>query len=1063
MLFGVLIGVVVLGAAGARAQSTNTVTLDGFEYYNGPRPLNCVMTPTATQGVWSVLFTYLGNGTADGTMTVTNLENGDLSGTAMVQGYLYNMAGTISQGFWNFVGWGADASPPITYYACTLSMPRAIGTATYGSETVIFSNLYAGSVYQSNTMGTMTIYLSNGAVTNNVNTLELVKIPAGEFDMGQVGINNGEPVHHVTITKSFYMAKYEITQGQYLQMMGYVPYSSTSPIKPVQDDQFDVYLTFCSNVTALTGGKLRVRIATEAEWEYACRAGTTTVYFWGSSVADAGHYGNFGSSGPEVVGSYLPNAWGLYDMAGNVWDFVNDYYEPYPSAAPVIDPQGPANTGYRITRGGSPKDNALTGGPSAYRNNVALTYDHGVGFRVAVDIVDIPPTVSDDGGASNVAQVSATLNGNLVSTGSAATVVSVYWGTADMGMNAVGWDHVVNLGQCPAGAVSTSVAGLTQGATYYYRFYASNAVGVAWADPAAQFMTVGLPTIDNGSGATSIMPRFARLTGNLTVGGNANIYVCWGTTDGGTTTSSWQHVNSLGVLNQGPFSSDINGLDPNITYSYRCYAVNSAGTDWANSTATFRTPTALFGSWANRMKITFTGYNKSETLTNFPALVVLGTNIANFAYGQFALTDGWDLRFASPDENSELNYEVDQWDTSGQSYVWVQAPRISSSTDYIWAYWGNPAFTSQEACTTNGSTWNSGYRGVWHLNENVTKGLLTGTHYDSTTNANAGGQNYNGVTNGLIGRAQYFDGSIGTYINCSNKPSLGIVGDMTVSAWIKRNTNGDGGIVSKWGNNQVGDWCWQIYGDVSSIWFQGWASSSTAVPVGQWCYMTVSYNSAAQKLYFYLNGAANGTVSQTSNQSGTGANLCIGQRADGYGAWFNGVIDEARVEAVAHSSDWVWACYMNQASNSAFSSYQMQSGTPGGTTVHGIPYSWLASYGITNTSDSVETQHMSGHSLNVLQDYIAGMNPTNANSSFKVGITNSAGQIVVRLPSIQASGSDYSGKTRYYDIELRTNLLIGSWQPVPGYTNIFGNGSIISCTNVTQNQATFYRTKVWLQ
>jgi hypothetical protein len=147
------------------------------------------------------------------------------------------------------------------------------------------------------------------------------------------------------------------------------------------------------------------------------------------------------------------------------------------------------------------------------------------------------------------------------------------------------------------------------------------------------------------------------------------------------------------------------------------------------------------------------------------------------------------------------------------------------------------------------------------------------------------------------------------------------------------------------------------------------------------------------------------------------------------------------------------------ASNSLFSSYQIQSGTPGGTTVHGIPYTWLQSYGITNTSDSVETQHMSGHILDVLQDYTAGMNPTNPNSCFLVSITNLAGQVIIRMPSVQATG----GKTRFYDLELRTNLFIGSWQPVSGYTNLPGNGVIIVCTNAVQDRVKFYRARVWLQ
>jgi formylglycine-generating enzyme required for sulfatase activity len=1043
---GMLIGVLVLNAAGARAQGTNTVTLDGFYYDTSP--LNCVMTPTATQGVYEVLFSYTGyaTGTAPGTMTVTNLQNGSISGSAWVNGYLDYITGTVSEGFWNFVAWGAVAEPPI-YYACTLSLPNTLGAITYGSETVVFNPQGAGGVYQSNTMGTMTISLSNGAVTNNVNILKLVQIPAGEFDMGQVGVYNAEPVHHVTISKSFYMAKYEITQGQYKQMMGYVPFITTTPTNPVTDDAFENYLTFCSNVTALTDGKLRVRIATEAEWEYACRAGTTSVYFWGSDAADAWHYANFSSSAGCPVGSFLPNAWGLYDLLGNAQDFVNDYYEPYTSSAPVIDPQGPTNTGYRITRGGSAKGQASIGGPSAYRDGSPSTYDHGVTFRVVVDVLKIPPTVSNAGGASNVANVSATLKGSLVSTGSAATVVSVYWGTTDQGTSTVGWDHVVNLGQCPAGAVSTDITGLTQGTTYYYRFYASNVEGVSWADPAAQFRTVSAPTIDNGTGATGLTPRSERLTGNLTAGSSANITIYWGTTDGGTTPSSWQHSSSVGTLNDGAFLFDITGLDPSTAYSYRCYASNVVGTDWADSTATFLTT-------APKMKITFSGYNKSETLTNFPVLVVLGTNIANFTYSQLGSTNGYDLGFIDAAMTTTLNYEIERWNTNGNSYVWVQVPAISSSNDYIWAYWGNSAAAGQPpAYTTNGATWDSKFQTVWHFNNN------NGNASDSTANKNNGANTYAAYTNGgrvdgaavITNTAAHYSmtavtnsvlsGSIWYYFNGTSLDSYNTI--------FACNNSGRFPLLMLYGSGQIGFYNVGFY-----------SSPSATLSMGNWYHLY--FTASANNYTLYINGVSNWSSSSFYNNNSFPLNLVSTYNSGGQAAM--GLLDEMRVETVVRSPSWIWACYMNQASNAQFNSYQVQSGsTSTATTVHGIPYTWLQSYGMTNTSDSVENQHLNGSALSVLQNYIAGLNPTNPNSCFLVSITNSAGQIVVRLPSVQANGSDYAGKTRCYDIEQRTNLLIGSWQPVSNYTNIPGDGTMIACTNLIQDPAKFYRVKVRLQ
>jgi hypothetical protein len=184
------------------------------------------------------------------------------------------------------------------------------------------------------------------------------------------------------------------------------------------------------------------------------------------------------------------------------------------------------------------------------------------------------------------------------------------------------------------------------------------------------------------------------------------------------------------------------------------------------------------------------------------------------------------------------------------------------------------------------------------------------------------------------------------------------------------------------------------------------------------------------------------------------------------GNYISGSMDEVRVESIPRSANWLWACYMTAASNSVFNSYgAISTGSTVTATVHGIPYSWLTNHGITNTSDSVETQNLNGSGFNVLQDYIAGLDPTNRNSIFSVVITNLAGQIVVCVPSVQASGSDYTGKTRYYDIEQRTNLMASgaSWQPAPNETNIVGNGSAIAYTNATADGVKFYRGKVRLQ
>src|ERR1035437_6181032 len=116
---------------------------------------------------------------------------------------------------------------------------------------------------------------------------------------------------------------------------------------------------------------------------------------------------------------------------------------------------------------------------------------------------------------------------------------------------------------------------------------------------------------------------------------------------------------------------------------------------------------------ARKMKISFPGYNQAETLSNFPALVVLGpTN--GFAYSQVASANGWDLLFLSADETQELNYEIESWNTNGASYVWVELPQLATDT-FIWACWGDRNRASAPApYLTNGAVWANGYAGVWH-------------------------------------------------------------------------------------------------------------------------------------------------------------------------------------------------------------------------------------------------------------------------------------------------------------------------------------------------------------
>ena len=192
--------------------------------------------------------------------------------------------------------------------------------------------------------------------------LEMVLIPAGKFMMGSKknpvdpfsNIKVDQPYmdelpqHEVTLTKPFYMGKYEVTQEQWFEIMGENPSREKGRMLPVTDVSWEDCQEFIKKLNASTKGGYRLPY--EAEWEYACRAGTTTAYSYGASLTKSD--ANIDDVRIKEVGSYKPNAFGLYDMHGNVWEWCEDWRADYPKGA-VTDPKGPAKGYSRVLRGGS--------------------------------------------------------------------------------------------------------------------------------------------------------------------------------------------------------------------------------------------------------------------------------------------------------------------------------------------------------------------------------------------------------------------------------------------------------------------------------------------------------------------------------------------------------------------------------------------------------------------------------------------------------------------------------------------------------------------------------------
>jgi len=186
--------------------------------------------------------------------------------------------------------------------------------------------------------------------------IDLVLIPSGSFTMGDAnGLDNEKPAHKVSISKPFYMGKYEVTQSQWEAVMGNNPSNFKGASNPVENVSWKDCQAFLGKLDEKFGKfAVKFRLPTEAQWEYACRAGGTGKYGFGDAEASLGEYAWFEGDSTHPVGEKKPNAWGLYDMHGNVWEWCADWHDAgYYKQSPATDPVGPSSGFQRVLRGGS--------------------------------------------------------------------------------------------------------------------------------------------------------------------------------------------------------------------------------------------------------------------------------------------------------------------------------------------------------------------------------------------------------------------------------------------------------------------------------------------------------------------------------------------------------------------------------------------------------------------------------------------------------------------------------------------------------------------------------------
>lgn len=407
----------------------------------------------------------------------------------------------------------------------------------------------------------------------------------------------------------------------------------------------------------------------------------------------------------------------------------------------------------------------------------------------------------------------------------------------------------------------------------------------------------------------------------------------------GTPVLSYQwYQNGALIPNATNTTYSFAALTGTNTYYLSVTNVYSAGIPTVSSTATViglssisLTPT----NYTDSIKITFAGYNRGETLYDFPALVRLSTNLSGFNYNHFADPAGGDLRFTDAGGTHVIPYEINEWNTNGESTVWVQVPSLSGTNDFIWAYWGSPTNTTPPDYSTNGAVWVSQalqslppYDRVYHLEQNGFPYLDSTLQYPST----------NGIapvlTNGIIGSGDYFNrlayldaGSVNlsnaftlsAWVNVSSGVSdiqciwangPGVSGSSEAFLYVNDYKTSDGALVLATGNGSTA---------------QNLVAPAGSVSLNQWHLITASVNRAGSVAQLYVDGSqvASGAI---RGDFSTNSDMDLGQDTGNTFA-FLGSLDEARIHSSLESSNWVWASYMTVAQTASFESYSTVAST----------------------------------------------------------------------------------------------------------------------------------------
>ncbi len=429
-----------------------------------------------------------------------------------------------------------------------------------------------------------------------------------------------------------------------------------------------------------------------------------------------------------------------------------------------------------------------------------------------------------------------------------------------------------------------------------------------------------------------------------------------------------------------------------------------SGSDWFDS------------AWSSRRRVRFSNGTQATNLSGFPVLLRLTSATIDYAKTQSA---GQDLRFVDAAGGAPLPHQIEVWDESGTSLVWVRVPVIdaASSTDSILMYYGNPSAPDGQNPT---GVWDSSFAGVWHMSSTN----------DSTANANTGVNNGTGAATGKIGGARSFDGV--SWIQVASSPSLALAGNITLEAWIQiadpgrnvaarildKKTNFDGPTGYELEYHAANDF-------VTALGSGGdWGRAAGVDLDTQWHLVSAAITGAT--VQFFVDGVDRTSDPSISPVAGGSLALNIGRNP--VGAYFLGNIDELRISNVARSADWMRAQYLSM--NGSFASIQPEELSTGLT-------------GLASVLLQPQTYQLALQSSPPGLQLSAGEDTQTTPFSHTV-IANSMTSI--SAPSPQSLGGNQQIFTSWSDAGAQSHEVLAS-QSVTGFTATFvsancGNGAL---------------------